>query len=364
MVIINVLHYGLILSQPYDITRGLRDIGINADYALWDDYGENWLIKGWDENLNMDKIKHPFKLFKTKTQMAKFISKVSIKYDIIHFHSRPTMCYENHLLSTYSDTKFLKKLGKKLFVSFWGCDIRNWKNDIKYKWSPCNRCQPSRKLYCSIANYKTITAARKYCNAMFSSGDLKIEYPEMIWGNLAIDTKDISPDIKHNIPEKYVIPRDSDEILIYHAFGNSGKRPDVKGSGYIEKAMANLIQKGYNIKYMFVDNVPIQDIKYIQVQADIVIDQLCAGWYGTNAVECMALGKPVISYLRDDILKICPNENLPVINANPDTIEQTIANTIDNKSYLNNTGEISRRYTTKYHDRTEVAKEFLKYYNL
>ena len=34
--------------------------------------------------------------------------------------------------------------------------------------------------------------------------------------------------------------------------------------------------------------------------ADIVVDQLNAGWYGLFAIECMALGKPVVTFLHDE----------------------------------------------------------------
>ena len=35
-------------------------------------------------------------------------------------------------------------------------------------------------------------------------------------------------------------------------------------------------------------------------RADIVVDQLNAGWYGVFAIEAMALGKPVVTYLHDE----------------------------------------------------------------
>ena len=35
-------------------------------------------------------------------------------------------------------------------------------------------------------------------------------------------------------------------------------------------------------------------------EADIVVDQLNAGWYGLFAIECMALGKPVVTFLHDE----------------------------------------------------------------
>ena len=37
--------------------------------------------------------------------------------------------------------------------------------------------------------------------------------------------------------------------------------------------------------------------------ADIVVDQLNAGWYGLFAIECMALGKPVVTFLHDEAVR-------------------------------------------------------------
>ena len=37
--------------------------------------------------------------------------------------------------------------------------------------------------------------------------------------------------------------------------------------------------------------------------ADIVVDQLNAGWYGVFAIECMALGKPVVTFLHEEAVR-------------------------------------------------------------
>ena len=54
--------------------------------------------------------------------------------------------------------------------------------------------------------------------------------------------------------------------------------------------------------------------------ADLIVDQLIIGWYAMFAIESMALEKPVICYLREDLAifihkKILICENLPLINA-------------------------------------------------
>ena len=37
--------------------------------------------------------------------------------------------------------------------------------------------------------------------------------------------------------------------------------------------------------------------------ADVVVDQLNAGWYGVFAIEAMALGKPVVTFLHDEAVR-------------------------------------------------------------
>ena len=47
----------------------------------------------------------------------------------------------------------------------------------------------------------------------------------------------------------------------------------------------------------------------LRAEADVVVDQLFMGWYGMVAVEAMALGKPVLCYVRPDFedrLERCP----------------------------------------------------------
>ena len=58
-------------------------------------------------------------------------------------------------------------------------------------------------------------------------------------------------------------------------------------------------------------------------EADIVVDQLNAGWYGLFAIECMALGKPVVTFLHDEAVRRTQQElgvSVPLVNATKDTL--------------------------------------------
>ncbi len=52
-----------------------------------------------------------------------------------------------------------------------------------------------------------------------------------------------------------------------------------------------------------VEGVPHEEARDRYARADIVVDQLNAGWHGVFALESMALGKPVVTYLKPDVVE-------------------------------------------------------------
>ena len=58
-------------------------------------------------------------------------------------------------------------------------------------------------------------------------------------------------------------------------------------------------------------------------EADIVVDQLNAGWYGLFAIECMALGKPVVTFLHEEAVERTERElgtRVPIVNATKESL--------------------------------------------
>ena len=74
----------------------------------------------------------------------------------------------------------------------------------------------------------------------------------------------------------------------------------------------------------------------------------------------MALGKPVICYLRQDDLKFIPDamkNELPLINASPETIYAVLkAWLTDRREDLAHAGRSSRAYVESWHDPIKTAK--------
>jgi glycosyltransferase involved in cell wall biosynthesis len=133
----------------------------------------------------------------------------------------------------------------------------------------------------------------------------------------------------------------------------------VKGTDFIVNAIDKLKQEGYSIDFVLVEGLENKAAKEIYIGLDIVIDQLLAGWYGGLAVEVMALGKPVITYIRDGDLRHIPEQmknDLPIINASTSTIYDVLKSVLlMPKMELYEIARKSRAYVERWHDSDRIA---------
>lgn len=136
---------------------------------------------------------------------------------------------------------------------------------------------------------------------------------------------------------------------------------NAKGTAYIVDAVNKLQQEGILFDFILVEGKSNADARSLYERADLVIDQLLAGWYGGLAVEAMALGKPVISYLRrSDLVFIPPKmlEELPIIEANPSSIYSVLREWLTVRvDDLMERGAMSRKYVEYWHDPARIAKQ-------
>lgn len=179
-----------------------------------------------------------------------------------------------------------------------------------------------------------------------------------------IDLEKWSPNI--SIPN-YINKFDKNKIIILHSFFdknriNEGKNE--KGSQYVYRAFERLKSEGYNIEYVYLNNIKSSDMRYYQIQADIVVEQLIYGWWGSTGVETMSLGKPVICYLRrswkEFFFKQFPEySKLPIIEASPKNIYEVLKELIINPELREKKGKESREFAKSYFNPDKNAKDFL-----
>lgn len=133
------------------------------------------------------------------------------------------------------------------------------------------------------------------------------------------------------VPEEMRIKREPNELLVYHAFGNAdtrrGQGRDIKGTGAVEAAVAKLRSEGIPLKLFVATKVPIDQVRYYKVQADIVVDQLNYGRIGANARESFMLGRPVITRLVPEQTPLQPLRSVseaPALDASEASIEAVL----------------------------------------
>jgi glycosyltransferase involved in cell wall biosynthesis len=100
-------------------------------------------------------------------------------------------------------------------------------------------------------------------------------------------------------------------------------------------------------------------------EADIVVDQLNAGWYGLFAIECMALGKPVVTYLHEDAVRrteAAYGTSLPLVPATAETLRSTLERLVADAAERRRIGEASRAYVERVHDIASVGDRLLALY--
>jgi hypothetical protein len=135
---------------------------------------------------------------------------------------------------------------------------------------------------------------------------------------------------------------------------------DVKGTRHLLAALERLRAEGVGFELDLVEGVPNAEARERYSRADLAVDQLLAGWYGGFAVELMALGAPVVSYVREDDLDRIPaamRAELPLIGATPDTVAAVLREWLTTRRHeLRERGRQSRAYVERWHDPLALAR--------
>jgi glycosyltransferase involved in cell wall biosynthesis len=119
----------------------------------------------------------------------------------------------------------------------------------------------------------------------------------------------------------------------------------------------NRLQKEYKdrIELVLVENRSYDEALGIYKSADLVIDQILIGWYGSFAVEMMKLGKPVISFIREEDLSFISSEMAndclkSIINVKPNNLYSCLKNIIENPKLLTEYQRNAEQYVNRWHN--------------
>ena len=119
------------------------------------------------------------------------------------------------------------------------------------------------------------------------------------------------------------------------------------------------------------DLVLVEDLHHTKAferyrEADIVVDQLNAGWYGLFAIECMALGKPVVSYLHQEAVartEAAVGVPVPIVRSTKDDLRARLEPLVASAAERRRLGEASRAYVERVHDIERITDRLLALYS-
>ena len=313
--------------------QGLREIGVDAyntarplpfNFPIDIDPRITWLPF-------LKETRDPFLFFKWAEE-----------FDLFHYNKSPYW-------PMGVDVKLLRKKQKPFVIEFWGSDIRLYELERKrnpyFTGDNATNQERKRNRLKFWSDHTDEVIFSDHSADIF----LKPYFKKIHVVGQRIDTKRFLPN--------YPSPENTKPKIV-HA-------PSVKatkGTEYVTAAIEKLRKMGMDFEYIEVFGVTHKEAIEIFNQADIIIDQLLMGSHGAFACEAMALGKPVICYILDELLGTYP-DGFPVVNANPDTIAAVLEELLCSPEKRYEIGMKSRAYVEKVHDIRVVAKKLLAIYN-
>ena len=265
-----------------------------------------------------------------------------LNYDYFHFH------YGRTFLPKRVDLNVLKLLNKKIIMHFHGSDIRN-PEFIRYQNNKLLGLTKGGEwpLITTKEQKLLISEAKKHADVILvSTPDLF----ELVGGS-KVKWFPNSINLDEWKTEKTISKSSQERILIAHA---PSKRW-TKGTNIIISVIKQLQSNGLEIDFKLIENTPREDVKKIFQKADIVIDQLLVGWYGVSGIEAMALNKPVVCYMREDLVKKF-TPDVPIYNASADNLKEALKLLVSDDRLRKRLGDAGRRFVEKYHDVRKNAK--------
>jgi glycosyltransferase involved in cell wall biosynthesis len=292
---------------PWTNVQALRARGVDAQLVVFNRYKLH-------PEADVD-LARSGGLVRRQLTQARAFARLAPRTDVFHFYFGLT------LLPKSVQFPLLRALGKKSVVHFLGSDIRG-KSPAELAWS-------SRAGARVVGSYDAIRWVP----------DAQVIPP-------GIDLSGIEP----------ATPVARERPLVVHAPSSRTR----KGTDHVVAACAEL-----DVDLEIVEGLDHRAAFERYRRADIVVDQLNAGWYGVFAIEAMALGKPVVTFLHDEAVRRTEaafGVEVPIVGATRETLAAALRPLVTSPEERQRVGAASRAYVEQVHDVERVADRLLALY--
>ncbi|GMA49513.1 hypothetical protein GCM10025857_08700 [Alicyclobacillus contaminans] len=311
-----------IAGQMGLLTKGLKALGHEVkSYNLWTTY---LAYRRHIHNVSLSRLQSTFERHKAE-------------FDVFHFH------YGQGFTTNHAEFRYAGRKGKVALMHYWGSDVRTE--------SKATANNPYAKLIGQFEDERRVKRHLKRHSRYFPACIVQdfevvpyvVEYFDRVYVlPVAVDLAKFTPRYPSG---------EGEEPVILHA----PTQPYFKGTAYIEETLQRLRDEGFRFRYQKVEGMSHEEALKQYKTADLVIDQVLCGSHGLFAVEAMAYGKPVISYIREDLRMHFP-EDLPIVSANPATLYDAVRRLLVHPETWAEMGRKGRRYVERCHALPAVAK--------
>jgi hypothetical protein len=315
--------------------------------------------------------------------LEEFFAHAKKRFGLLHFAGDGHMSFFPHYYASDEPPDIMewRALGHKIAYTISGCNSGVAQSSVT-QWSRtdggsvCDKCpwqqEPS---VCSDA--KNLAWGQKvdqFCDVIFTEASPALDYQASAKAvreptTMCLDPSFWRPDLP--VPQRFRIPRNDRELLVYHAFGNMDARTrngrNIKGTGVVRAAVERLQAEGVPVRLVFVTGMKNVEVRFMQVQCDVIVDQLNYGRYGATAREGMMLGKPTVCYInrnepRPEHALACMGE-LPLVSATEHTIYEVLRDLLLDPAKRAAIGQASRTYALKWHSADACAERYERLYD-
>jgi hypothetical protein len=334
-------------NQPWGLSRAEREIGLQSELVV--NHTSSF-------DYPADRVLGEIGQGGANALLARLIPAIAAPYDhdVVHYYFGRSLLDWSDLpmqpTEEASDLKQARASGKTVIMTLQGCDARMAaKSNSQNLHTPCaaGRCHLFETCVHAIdqARRKMIETVLPHCDQVFF----------------------LNPELGHFVPNGVFMPYASVDVWsatprmrsmtrrprVVHAPTDRG----IKGTDFILAALESLSER-YAFELVLVEGKTHEEAMAIYKSADIAIDQIFSGWYGGFAVEMMAMGVPVMCYLRKEDFVHLPNgfvDDLPVINISPDRLVQDIEAVLRRQDEWPELARASRAFVEKWHDPMRIA---------
>jgi glycosyltransferase involved in cell wall biosynthesis len=322
-----------VAGQAYGLSRAERKLGLTSDVAVFTPSGYGY---GFDIDIGA-RPNDP--LWRQFSRRLSYLRRAAEAYDVFHFNFGQTILSIRRFGQVFDELAWLRRRGKTILFTYQGSDVR-----------PSDHCPCERPECRQLDRYRQLGARRalRFADSVFyQNPDLRQWLPGATFlPYAAVDPSALRPE---PLPER-------EELVVVHAPTDRL----IKGTRHVVEAVDALREEGAAIRLDLVEGVSREVALERLARADLLVDQLMLGWYGTVAVEAMALGRPAMAYIREDEQEDNPfGASLPIVRTTPATLVDDLRALVSDRARLRDLGAAGRAFVEQHHDPVSVARQAL-----